>query len=81
MVLGLGLARIDEADGLTAVIRRYRDSDRAAGYDVCVETADEGRSVRGRYRTDDLFPDVFAGPYPLLEPEHLIHPAGEHPAG
>jgi ribosomal protein S18 acetylase RimI-like enzyme len=55
---------------MTAAIRRYRDSDRAAVYDVCVQTADAGWSVRGRYRTDDLVPDVFAGPYLLLEPEH-----------
>jgi len=55
---------------LTAAIRRYRDSDWAAVYDVCVETADAGRSTRGRYRTDDLVPDVFAGPYLFLEPEH-----------
>ena len=52
------------------MIRRYRDSDWAAVYDVCVETADAGRSTRGRYRTDDLVPDVFAGPYLFLEPEH-----------
>jgi ribosomal protein S18 acetylase RimI-like enzyme len=52
------------------MIRRYRDSDRAAVYGVCVETADAGRSTRGRYRTDDLVPDVFAGPYLFLEPEH-----------
>lgn len=55
---------------MTAAIRRYRDSDWAAVYDVCVETADAGRSTRGRYRTDDLVPDVFAGPYLFLEPEH-----------
>ena len=55
---------------MTAAIRRYRDSDQAAVYDVCVETADAGRSTRGRYRTDDLVPDVFAGPYLFLEPEH-----------
>ena len=55
---------------MTAAIRRYRDSDWAAVYDVCVETADSGRSTRGRYRTDDLVPDVFAGPYLFLEPEH-----------
>jgi ribosomal protein S18 acetylase RimI-like enzyme len=55
---------------LTAAIRRYRDSDWAAVYDVCVQTADAGRSVRGQYRTDDLVPDVFAGPYLFLEPEH-----------
>jgi GNAT superfamily N-acetyltransferase len=39
-------------------------------YGVCVETADAGRSVRGRYRSDDLVPDVYAGPYLFLEPEH-----------
>jgi ribosomal protein S18 acetylase RimI-like enzyme len=55
---------------MTAAIRRYRDSDWVAVYDVCVQTADAGRSVRGRYRTDDLVPDVFAGPYLFLEPEH-----------
>lgn len=55
---------------MTAAIRRYRDSDWAAVYDVCVDTADAGRSARGRYRTDDLVPDVFAGPYLFLEPEH-----------
>ena len=55
---------------MTAPIRRYRDSDRAAVYEVCVETADAGRGVRGRYSTDDLVPDVLAGPYLFLEPEH-----------
>ena len=55
---------------MTAAIRCYRDSDWAAVYDVCVETADAGRSTRGRYRNDDLVPDVFAGPYLFLEPEH-----------
>jgi GNAT superfamily N-acetyltransferase len=55
---------------LTATIRRYRDSDWAAVYDICVETGDAGRGVRGRYSTDDLVPDIFAGPYLFLEPEH-----------
>jgi ribosomal protein S18 acetylase RimI-like enzyme len=55
---------------LTATIRRYRDSDRGAVYDICVETADAGRGVRGRYSTDDLVPDVVAGPYLFLEPAH-----------
>jgi ribosomal protein S18 acetylase RimI-like enzyme len=39
-------------------------------YQVCVETAGAGRGVRGRYSTDDLVPDVLAGPYLFLEPEH-----------
>ena len=55
---------------MTATIRRYRDGDRAAVYEVCVETADAGRGVRGRYSTDDLVPDIVAGPYLFLEPEH-----------
>jgi len=55
---------------LTATIRRYRDGDRAAVYQVCVETANAGRGVRGRYSTDDLVPDTVAGPYLFLEPEH-----------
>jgi ribosomal protein S18 acetylase RimI-like enzyme len=55
---------------LTATIRRYRDSDRAAVYNICVETANAGQGARGRYSTDDLVPDIFAGPYLFLEPEH-----------
>ena len=55
---------------MTTTIRRYRDGDRAAVYEVCVETAGSGRGVRGRYSTDDLVPDIVAGPYLFLEPEH-----------
>src|SRR5215468_557381 len=53
-----------------ATIRPYRDNDRAAVYDVCVRTARAGRGVGGRYSTDDLVPDVVAGPYLFLEPRH-----------
>lgn len=28
--------------------------------------------MRGRYATDDLLPDIFAGPYLFLEPEHAF---------
>jgi ribosomal protein S18 acetylase RimI-like enzyme len=55
---------------LTATIRPYRDSDRDAVYDVCVETADGGQGARGRYSTDDLVSDIYVGPYVFLEPEH-----------
>jgi len=55
---------------LSTTIRPYRDSDKAAVYDVCVRTARAGRGVGGRYSTDDLVPDVVAGPYLLLEPRH-----------
>ncbi len=55
---------------MTPTIRRYRDSDLAAVYDICVETANAGQGARGRYSTDDLVPDSVAGPYVVLEPEH-----------
>jgi len=51
------------------VIRAYRPADRAAVYDVCVRTADAGGDARGQWSTDDLMPDLFAGPYLHLEPE------------
>jgi len=51
------------------VIRPYRPADRAAVYDVCVRTADAGGDARGQWSTDDLMPDLFAGPYVDLQPE------------
>jgi ribosomal protein S18 acetylase RimI-like enzyme len=51
-----------------AVLRPYRAADRAAVYDVCVRTAAAGEDARGRWSTDDLMPDLFAGPYVDLEP-------------
>lgn len=54
----------------SATIRPYRAGDRAAVYDVCVRTANSGRGVSGRYSTDDLVPDIVAGPYLFLEPRH-----------
>jgi ribosomal protein S18 acetylase RimI-like enzyme len=53
----------------TAVIRPYREADHAAVYDVCVRTADGGGDARGKYHSDDLMPDLFAGPYVFLEPD------------
>jgi ribosomal protein S18 acetylase RimI-like enzyme len=50
------------------VIRRYQESDLAAVYDVCVRTAAAGGDARGKYQSDDLMPDIFAGPYVFLEP-------------
>src|SRR5437764_5817513 len=52
-----------------AYIRPYRDTDLRAVYDVCVRTADAGGDARGMYSSDDLMPDLFAGPYVFLEPE------------
>jgi ribosomal protein S18 acetylase RimI-like enzyme len=50
-------------------IRPYRPADLPAVYDICVRTADAGEDARGRYSTDDLMGDLFAGPYVHLEPE------------
>jgi ribosomal protein S18 acetylase RimI-like enzyme len=57
------------AEPTTATIRRYRETDLAAVYDICVRTADAGQDARGKYRSDDLMGDLFAGPYVFLEPE------------
>ncbi len=54
---------------MEAVIRPYREADLDAVYDVCVRTADGGADARGKYRSDDLMPDLFAGPYVFLEPD------------
>jgi ribosomal protein S18 acetylase RimI-like enzyme len=58
----------DPADRLPK-IRPYREQDLAAVYDICVRTADAGADARGKYRSDDLMPDLFAGPYLFLAPE------------
>jgi len=53
-------------------IRPYRPgdpADQAGVYDVCVRTAHDGGDARGRYGSDDLMPDIYAGPYLALEPE------------
>jgi ribosomal protein S18 acetylase RimI-like enzyme len=61
------------------VIRPYRAGDRAAVYDVCVRTADAGGDARGQWSTDDLMPDLFAGPYVDLQPElaFVLEDAGQ----
>ncbi|MBO1752273.1 GNAT family N-acetyltransferase [Actinotalea sp. BY-33] len=51
-----------------ASIRPYRPADRAAVYAVCVRTAEDGGDARGLFSSDDLMPDVYAGPYLELEP-------------
>ncbi|HEY2696238.1 MAG TPA: GNAT family N-acetyltransferase [Pseudonocardiaceae bacterium] len=55
---------------MTVEIRPYRDSDRAAAYDICVETSGAGKGIRGRFSSDDLVPDYVTGPYLYLSPEH-----------
>jgi ribosomal protein S18 acetylase RimI-like enzyme len=65
----------------TAAIRRYRETDLAAVYDVCVRTADAGQDARGTYRSDDLMGDLFAGPYVFLEPQAAFVLAAEAQSG
>jgi ribosomal protein S18 acetylase RimI-like enzyme len=50
-------------------IRHYEPEDRSAVYEICVRTAAVGADARGRYSSDDLMPDLFAGPYLHFEPE------------
>jgi ribosomal protein S18 acetylase RimI-like enzyme len=52
------------------VIRPYQPGDRDAVYDVAVRTGSAGQDARGRFSTDDLIGDIYAGPYLYLEPEH-----------
>jgi ribosomal protein S18 acetylase RimI-like enzyme len=70
------------ADNGRAVIRRYREPDLAAVYDICVRTADAGQDARGQYRSDDLLPDLFAGPYVFLDPDlAFVLDDGQRPVG
>lgn len=55
---------------MSAAIRRYRSSDHDDIYDVCVRTGAAGQDARGRYSTDRLLGDIYAGPYLHIAPEH-----------
>ncbi|GAA2058745.1 N-acetyltransferase [Catenulispora yoronensis] len=50
-------------------IRLYRPEDRDAVYDICIRTGNAGGDARGVYRDHDLLPDMFVGPYTVLEPD------------
>ena len=50
-------------------VRGYLPGDRDAVYDVCVRTGDAGNDARGKFRQEDLLPDIYTGPYVELEPE------------
>jgi ribosomal protein S18 acetylase RimI-like enzyme len=68
-IVGPSAIRASQADHASPVIRPYHERDLAAVYAICVQTADVGRDARGQYRSDDLMPDLFAGPYAFLEPQ------------
>ena len=64
------------------VIRGYRERDHDAVNDICVRTADGGGDARGMYHSDELMPDLFAGPYLYLQPEFCwVLDDGERAAG
>ena len=66
----------------SALIRPYASADLRAIYDICVRTAHNGGDARGIYRTDDLMPDFFAGPYLHLSPElAFVLDVGAGPVG
>ena len=50
-------------------IRPYQPADRAQIYAVCVQTGAAGLDARGLYSSDDVIPDVWAGPYLELQPD------------
>lgn len=56
----------------SCLIRPYRPEDRDAVYDICVRTGDAGGDARSLYQDHDLLPDLFAGPYALLEPDLMF---------
>ncbi|HQE46153.1 MAG TPA: GNAT family N-acetyltransferase [Rhodoglobus sp.] len=63
-------------------IRLYRPADRADVYDVCVRTAAAGGDATGIYSSDDLMPDVFAGPYLAFQPDlAFVVDVGDRVAG
>jgi len=64
------------------IIRRYEQRDHDAVYDICVRTADAGGDARGMYSSDELMPDLFAGPYLFLQPDFCwVLDDGEQAAG
>ncbi|MCC6855119.1 MAG: GNAT family N-acetyltransferase [Microbacteriaceae bacterium] len=63
-------------------MRLYRPADRADVYNVCVRTAAAGGDATGIYSSDDLMPDVFAGPYLAFQPDlAFVVDVGDRVAG
>jgi ribosomal protein S18 acetylase RimI-like enzyme len=63
-------------------IRPYRPADRDDVYDICVRTGASGSDARGVYSSDDLIPDVFAGPYLAYQPDlAFVVDTGDRVAG
>jgi GNAT superfamily N-acetyltransferase len=55
-----------------ATIRRYREGERQALYEICLLTGDSGEDATGQYRDPDLLAEVYVGPYLRFAPEHAL---------
>ena len=64
-------------------IRPYRPSDHDALYTICIRTGDAGRDATALYPDPRILPDIFVGPYLLLEPEltFVLVDTEDRPAG
>ncbi|UAJ80407.1 GNAT family N-acetyltransferase [Leifsonia sp. ZF2019] len=63
-------------------IRPYHPADRDDVYAVCVRTGASGGDATGLYSSDDLLPDIFAGPYVAYQPDlAFVVDTGDHVAG
>ncbi|GAA0429100.1 GNAT family N-acetyltransferase [Leifsonia naganoensis] len=63
-------------------IRPFQPADRDDVYAICVRTGASGQDATGAYSSDDLLPDVFAGPYVAYQPDlAFVVDAGDHVAG
>jgi ribosomal protein S18 acetylase RimI-like enzyme len=64
-------------------IRPYRPADRDALYAICIRTGDSGKDATALYRDPRILPDIYTGPYLLLEPEltFVLCNTEEQPAG
>lgn len=58
-------------------IRPFRDSDLAALYTICLQTADHGADATSRFRDPALPGSFYAAPYARLEPELCFVLAGD----
>jgi ribosomal protein S18 acetylase RimI-like enzyme len=64
-------------------IRPYRPADRDALYAICIRTGDAGQDAAALYRDPRILPDIFTGPYLLLEPDlaFVLRGIEDRPAG
>jgi len=64
-------------------IRRYRPGDRDGLYAICIQTGDAGQDATALYRDPHILPDIYTGPYLLLEPDlaFVLADAKDRPAG